>query len=86
MMYWENEHMGAGWGFVMMLGMLAFWALVVVAVVWVARSTRPPTSPPPPGPPPPVAGAEQILAERLARGEIDPEEYQRRLSVLKTPV
>jgi putative membrane protein len=28
-------------------------------------------------------GAERILAERLARGEIDIEEYERRLAVLE---
>lgn len=30
-------------------------------------------------------GAERILAERLARGEIDIEEYERRLAVLQPP-
>jgi putative membrane protein len=29
------------------------------------------------------SGAERILAERLARGEIDTEEYERRLAVLQ---
>jgi putative membrane protein len=29
------------------------------------------------------AGAESVLAERLARGEIDIEEYERRLAVLQ---
>ena len=29
-------------------------------------------------------GAERILAERLARGEIDIDEYERRLAVLRT--
>ena len=30
-----------------------------------------------------AGGAERILAERLARGEIDVDEYERRLSVLE---
>ncbi|MFD4600403.1 SHOCT domain-containing protein [Streptomyces sp. NPDC058464] len=37
------------------------------------------SAPPAPGSP----GAEQILAERYARGEIDEEEYLRRLDILR---
>ncbi|MFD0503335.1 SHOCT domain-containing protein [Streptomyces chiangmaiensis] len=40
------------------------------------RLTRRPWTPPTP------PSAEQLLAERFARGEIDEEEYQRRLRVL----
>jgi uncharacterized membrane protein len=54
----------------------------------------PPDFPPPGYPPPgfpapgypartPFAAAEQILAERFARGEIDEQEYQRRLAALR---
>ncbi|MCX2180433.1 SHOCT domain-containing protein [Streptomyces sp. SKN60] len=32
----------------------------------------------------PAASAEQILGERLARGEIDEEEYRRRLTALRS--
>lgn len=86
MTYWEDGHMDDGWGIVMLLGMLGIWALVAVAIVWIIRSTRTPM--------PPVsatglsaagsvtASAEQILAERLARGDIDPEEYRTRLEAL----
>jgi putative membrane protein len=86
MMYWDNGHMDPGWGIVMMLGMLAFWALVAFAIVWFVRSTRTPhatpTSTPVGGT---VTSAEQILAERLARGEIEPEDYRARLTALTTP-
>lgn len=87
MMYWDNGHMDAGWGIVMMVSMLAFWALIAFAVVWVVRTTRTPHPTAPPQLPggPVTAGAEQILAERLARGEIEPEDYQARLTALKTP-
>ncbi|WP_211266209.1 SHOCT domain-containing protein, partial [Streptomyces catenulae] len=41
------------------------------------------TPPPPPGTPGRPLPAEQILAERYARGEIDEEEYHRRLTTLR---
>ena len=37
----------------------------------------------PPWAPPTQASPEQLLAERFARGEIDEEEYRRRLQVLR---
>ncbi|WP_305706282.1 SHOCT domain-containing protein [Nocardioides sp.] len=80
--------MSDGWGIVMVLGMLGVWALVAVAIVWVVRSTRTPTvsaggtSLPSPGGS--TGSAERILAERLARGDIDPEEYRSRLEALST--
>ncbi|MFJ7777050.1 SHOCT domain-containing protein [Streptomyces yangpuensis] len=39
----------------------------------------------PPGPaqPPAAPSAKQVLAERFARGEIDEEEYEQRLTVLR---
>jgi putative membrane protein len=88
---WENGHMDNGLSIVMTLGMLGTWALVTVAIAWIIRSTRTPPATPPM---PPVsatglaaagsvtASAEQILAERLARGDIDPEEYRTRLEAL----
>lgn len=86
MMYWDNGHMDAGWGIVMMLSMLAFWVLIAFAIAWFVRTTRTlhPTPPQLPGVTV-TSGAEQILAERLARGEIEPEDYQVRLAALKTP-
>lgn len=90
--YWDDGHMDNGWGIAMMLGMLGFWLLltaaIVVAIVWSVRSTRtfqvaapvPPASAAGSGV---TASAEQILAERLARGEIDPEEYQTRMDALR---
>jgi len=64
----------------MTLGMIAFWGLVIWAVVaifrssdWTGRSARPDRRDP-----------EQILAERFAAGEIDEEEYQRRLQILRS--
>ncbi len=60
----------------MMLGMFFVWTLVIVGVVVLARFlwTRSGGGEP---------AARRILQERLARGEIDREEYQERLSTLQ---
>lgn len=36
---WDYGHMDSGWGVVMVLGMLAFWVLVALAVAWLIRTT-----------------------------------------------
>nr|BFD81798.1 SHOCT domain-containing protein [Streptomyces sp. Xyl84] len=81
-MFWF--HGGPGWGwFVMSVGTLVFWVLLVAGGVLLIRSlnrgagqsqahggqARP--------------APEQLLAERFARGEIDEDEYRRRLGVLR---
>lgn len=73
MMFWYGSH----WVFwqmaLMWVGMIAFWALIIWAV-WglVTNATRGVS-----GEQPPAANARRILEERLAKGEIDVEEYQR---------
>ncbi|WP_031002309.1 SHOCT domain-containing protein [Streptomyces sp. NRRL F-5727] len=80
MMFWYGDGMN-GWGwFAMAAGMVLFWGLLITVVVLIFRtldhaSGRPVRR----GSPTP----EQILGERLARGEIDEEEYRRRLSALR---
>jgi putative membrane protein len=82
MMMWGDGWGWAGW-ILMSVGMVAFWALVITAVVLAvrylagSRSTAP--SPPSYAPPSP----EEILADRFARGEIDAEEYRQRLELLR---
>lgn len=78
---WDG-HMGGdahGWMWLWGTLMMALFVAVIALVVWlIARGTHghpsatPPTSAP-------TDHARAILAERLARGEIDPEEYQERL-------
>lgn len=82
MPYGYHDHMDGGWGggWLAMLVMMLLLIIVVLAVVWLLRGGSPrfgggeahPTRTTP----------EQILAERLARGEIDPDDYRARLAAL----
>lgn len=78
MMHWFYGGMGWGGWLVMSLAMVAFWTLVVYAVVAITRSD-PPSDP---GRPDPM----RILDQRLARGEIDEAEYRRLHDVLEAGV
>jgi putative membrane protein len=81
----RHVHEGLGWGgwLLWVLFMVALWALVIMAVVWLVRSFTHRG---------PVTaqramrvdgGAEQILAQRFAHGQIDENEYRARLGVLR---
>lgn len=78
-MYWGNG-MG-GWGMVLMTASgLLFWGLISASIVLLFRSTGRSGqlgSVATPAPTP-----QQVLAERFARGQIDEDEYTRRLHVL----
>ncbi|MEU8619167.1 SHOCT domain-containing protein [Streptomyces sp. NPDC048623] len=84
MMFWYGNGM-SGWGwFAMAAGMILFWGLLIAVVVLIFRTLDRATErhaerPARQGPTAP----EQILGERLARGEIDEEEYRRRLAALR---
>lgn len=80
MMGWYNG--GPGWGgwIVMILVMLAFWALVIFAVVAVFRGVGKGGAP--------VERSTSrdpldVLGERFARGEIEADEYEARAQVLR---
>lgn len=80
MMGWYQD--GTGWGgwLVMAVAMIAFWALVVVAVIALFRgvtSSRDSSSRQDPM---------DILDQRFARGEIDEDEYHARSAVLRSSV
>ncbi|SDT53939.1 SHOCT domain-containing protein [Actinoplanes derwentensis] len=81
MMYYGNGM--NGWGmFFMIVNSLLFWGLIVAGVVAMARYAgrdlhhRRPVAH--------GTGPQQMLAERFARGDIDDDEYARRLQVLDT--
>lgn len=82
MMGWYHD--GVGWGgwIVMTLAMVAFWALVVFAVLALFRGTQRSGESTTTGRGDPM----QILDERFARGEIDEDEYHARSSVLRASV
>jgi putative membrane protein len=81
MMYWGNGI--GGWGMVLMIvSGLLFWGLIIAGIGLLVRSTgrggqqgTAATQ---------TATPQQLLADRFARGEIDDEEYTRRLQVLHT--
>jgi putative membrane protein len=78
-----NGYAMSGWGWLLMtLGMLGFWALVAVLALALLRRPGQPDQQRPTGQQP-RPGAEEILAERLARGELDPEEYRQRPQTLQ---
>ena len=82
MMLWYDHDMG-GWGYVGMgIGMVLFWALIVVGIVVLVRFRsggsqfgREPRGDAP--------SPEQLLSARFARGDIDEAEYRERLAVLR---
>lgn len=79
MMFWY----GNGWAWwqagLMWVGMIAFWgALIWAAYAVITKLTRKPGSPDGGG------DARSILDQRLARGEISPEEYQRLRALIGT--
>lgn len=82
-MFWYDGGNMGWWGYAGMgIGMVLFWALIIVGIIALVRfsmadrSTGRPVAPP-------VASPEQVLADRFARGEITDTEYQERLAVLR---
>lgn len=74
--YWHGD--ASPWGYaVMVVVMVLFWgsliALGIAGFRSLERSDRDGESPP----------AEDVLADRFARGEIDEEDYRHRLEVLR---
>jgi putative membrane protein len=82
MMNWYGTGM-SGWGYgLMTVSMLLFWGLVIAGIVilvrYVGSNTRQ-TSNTQPG----QSSPERILAERFARGDIDNDEYRRRMDTIR---
>lgn len=88
---WHDGWGGGGywWVLLMVITMAIFWVgLLALAFAVFRREGHagvggPLGRPVPPPPPPPRPAPEEILAERLARGEIDTDEYRRRLDALR---
>ncbi len=73
----HDSDIGTGWWIVMMLGMVLFWGLVILGVIWLVREMG---SPHHRGSAPddPLA----ILDRRFAEGDITVKEYQQRRKIL----
>ncbi|MCW2540028.1 MAG: hypothetical protein JWN95_1753 [Frankiales bacterium] len=82
MMGWNNGGWGAGEWLAMSLMMVIFWGAVVALGVWLVRSTRAMPTTLKPGEM--TEGAQRLLAERFARGEIDKAEFTRSRALLRT--
>jgi putative membrane protein len=79
MMYWNGNDLG-GWGYALMIiSMILFWGAVITGIFLLVRSLGPnsqrhgQTS----------NTAENLLAERFARGDIDEEEFTARRAALR---
>ncbi|MGW9030499.1 SHOCT domain-containing protein [Streptomyces sp. NPDC055722] len=89
MMWYDGEWGWGGW-FVMTAFMVLFWALVIAGIIalvrYLACAHHHQQSGPPLSPGERRWGnqrSEDLLAERFARGEIDDDEYKRRLALLR---
>lgn len=75
MQRWGDDHMGDGWGWVMMAFIVVLGLALIGAVIYLAtRDTRTRDSGSP--------SARDVLDHRFARGEIDDEEYRTRRELL----
>ena len=81
MMYWDGN-MGV-WGYILMgVSFVLFWGVIVTAIILFARSVGAGNRRYESGGPG-TGVAENLLAERFARGEIDENEYTARLTALR---
>jgi putative membrane protein len=81
MMWWNHGGWDTGDWFAMSLMMVLFWGGLIALVVWIVRSLRTDQRN---GAPPTTPHADDVLAERFARGEIDDDEFTRRRELLHT--
>jgi putative membrane protein len=82
MMYgWDGWSWG-GW-VLMALAMVVFWALVITGVVITIHYVSGGSTHANPHPASGSPRAEDVLSERFARGEIDEDEFRRRIAVIR---
>jgi putative membrane protein len=76
------DHMDGGAWFLMGLGMIIFWGLVILGVVWLVRTlTHHDRRRTEGGPPSPL----ELLDRRFAEGDISVDEYRQRREILTKP-
>lgn len=80
-------HHGYGWGWgnwiLTAIVLTVFFGLLITAIVAAVRYLNGPRNGGMPHRAPPGRRAEDILAERFARGDIDDEDYRRRVALLR---
>jgi putative membrane protein len=81
MMMWCDDDWGWGGWVLTTAAMVVFWALAITAIVLLARYLVSSRRGAKLGAGP--KSAENLLAERYARGDIDDEEYRRRQTLLR---
>lgn len=74
---------GGGYWVFMGITMVLFWGLIIAGIVALVRYLGGARHSPGPHPTGAPARPEEVLAERFARGEIDAEEYEKRLELLR---
>ena len=78
-----NGGYGWGWGWIITaVVLIALFALLMTAIVLAVRSLTVAGRHGSAGSPQQTRGAENMLSERFARGEIDEDEYRRRMTAL----
>jgi uncharacterized membrane protein len=77
-MHQSSNDSWSGWNWALMtIGMVALWGLVAWSILSLVRSLSRPRRRA-------SDSAEEVLARRLAAGEIEGDEYQNRLDVLRS--
>jgi putative membrane protein len=84
MMWWNHGGWGAGDWLAMSFTMLVFWGLLTVLVIWLVRSSRSEQDSEHASTRTAEQRADDRLAERFARGEIDEAEFVHRRELLQT--
>jgi putative membrane protein len=85
---WHNSMGdGNGWWFLMVIMMVVFWGGLIWIGITLLKHNHSAPQPTPPNSVHPAQrpSAQEILAERLARGEIDTDDYRQRLNALREP-
>ena len=77
-MWWGHGAWGAGDWVTMILMMMVFWGLIAALIVWAIQGRRTNSNVAPIQRP----TADEVLARRFARGEINADEYARGRAVL----
>jgi putative membrane protein len=85
MMWWNHGGWGAGDWLAMGFMMVIFWGLVIALVVWLVRSARSGRGNDA-GSGISTQGADELLAQRFARGEIDEQQFAQRRAALHPDV